>query len=326
MTRQLQGLEITSGSMEWFTSGFQRPTSTTPNRIRSSLPLAVGKHIHIHGSAFPSKTPNGKATLRRGSLHASMDLCTSNSLNTLLIARGVQCVLVQRPCGGWQGSPQREERRRWRSQSCDGGREEERERAQPLRAAWGTNEWRRGSQGEARGGEEEEEVRRAQSGWRRMGGRTERSYDGLGRRREGRAGSPSEVRRREEKGGLECGQWERRKVSGRSLSVDSTSVRGGSQRGMRKAELTLKERPLRSWGERQRGESPKHHDREGQENDSSHSNTGHRPEELRQGQENDPSHSNRGRRPEELREGPHVNQSRGGTRERPQSCMERRRG
>ncbi|XP_048099835.1 uncharacterized protein LOC125294845 isoform X2 [Alosa alosa] len=95
---------------------------------------------------------------------------------------------------------------------------------------------------------------------------------------------------------------------------------------MRKAELTLKERPLRSWGERQRGESPKHHDREGQENDSSHSNTGHRPEELRQGQENDPSHSNRGRRPEELREGPHVNQSRGGTRERPQSCMERRRG
>lgn len=85
--QETQVWETTSGSMEWFMSGFQRPTSTTPNRIRSSLPLSVGRRIHIHGSAtgLASKTTNGKPTLRRGSLHASMDLCTSNNTNNSII-------------------------------------------------------------------------------------------------------------------------------------------------------------------------------------------------------------------------------------------------
>lgn len=275
-------------------------------------------------------------------------------------ARGVQCVLLQRPrasCGGWQGSPQREER--WkpqRSQSCDAGRGEGRESEQTLRAAWGMNEWRRGSRGEVRG--REDEVRRPQSGWRRAGGRIERSSDGKrkeerggspmdvanegkrgtqgevggredevrrpqsgwrrpggrierssdGKRTEDQSASPSEAWRRNERGGLEGGTRGGRDASGRSSSLDSSSLRGGSL-DMRKKETTLRERPSSSWGVTQRRERHMHHDREGQENDRSQCNADRRGETADHREA-----SLRGR----------ANLRGGGISSRPQSCVERR--
>lgn len=223
-------------------------------------------------------------------------------------ARGVQCVLLQRPrasCGGWQGSPQREER--WkpqRSQSCDAGRGEGRESEQTLRAAWGMNEWRRGSRGEVGG--REDEVRRPQSGWRRPGGRIERSSDG--KRTEDQSASPSEAWRRNERGGLEGGTRGGRDASGRSSSLDSSSLRGGSL-DMRKKETTLRERPSSSWGVTQRRERHMHHDREGQENDRSQCNADRRGETADHREA-----SLRGR----------ANLRGGGISSRPQSCVERR--
>ena len=97
--------------------------------------------------------------------------------------------------------------------------------------------------------------------------------------------------------------------SGGSVSVERMGEeRGGSQRGLRRGELILSKRPPSSWGERQRGERPKHHERKGQESDRSHC-----------------SIARRGGK-EELREGPITNLRRGNVSERPQSCLEMRLG